>query len=159
MTARTSGHRRSHAGTAQLTISAFSAAHTLKPHFMFGASVSMRRATGRYANAQSGCLPFGSLLTARRRQSATRHCQVGRPSFGGQRTIRADRKNPRHLANSLETQKGALMSVQSKSVQRHSIVLAANAKQGWLPHAYRASATSLTKRSSGRQRAAHVVSA
>lgn len=55
-----------------------------------------------------------------------------------------------HLANSLQTQQGALMPRQSKSLQRHSITLAANTKQGWLPRAYRASATSLTRRSRGR---------
>ena len=65
-----------HARTACQGKVAFSVFHALKPCFMFGASVSMRHAIGRGAHAQSGCLTYGSLLTNRRRQSATRHRQV-----------------------------------------------------------------------------------
>ena len=46
----------------------------------------MRLATRRDAQAQSGCLSFGSLLTELQRQSATRLRLVGCLSFGSQRT-------------------------------------------------------------------------
>ena len=44
-------------------------------------------ATGRYSPAQSGCQSFGCPLNAVRRQSATRHRQVGCLSFGNQRQV------------------------------------------------------------------------
>jgi hypothetical protein len=68
---------------------AFSGAQTLKPCLMFGASVSMRHAPGRGAHAQSGRLPFSSLLTDQLRQSATRQRQMGRASCGARRTATA----------------------------------------------------------------------
>ena len=45
----------------------------------------MRFKTGFAAPSQSGWLSYGSLLTTQRRQSATRHRLVSRPSYGGQR--------------------------------------------------------------------------
>ena len=98
-----------HAGTACLAKVAFSAFHASAHLLRFGVLTSMRHATGRDAQAQSGCLPVGSLLTNRQLQSATaqrhevacpaavngqhalrhlssRHRQMGCPSVGGQQT-------------------------------------------------------------------------
>jgi hypothetical protein len=60
---------------------ALALAHVL----MFGASLANSFSTWRGAITQSGCLPFGSLLTNQRRQSAIRHGLVSCPSCGGQR--------------------------------------------------------------------------
>ena len=98
-----------HAGTACRAKVAFYAAHASAHLLRFGVSAFRRHATGRDAQAQSGCLPVGSLLTNRQLQSATaqrhevacpaavngqhalrhlssRHRQTGRPSVGGQQT-------------------------------------------------------------------------
>jgi hypothetical protein len=80
------------------------------------------------------------------RMPSTRGLPVLRRSAHRQRHSQA----AQHLANSLETQKGALMSIPSQSIQHHGIALAANAEQGWLPCAHRASAPSLTSWSRGR---------
>lgn len=45
---------------------------------------------------------FGSQRTTGLRQSATRHSQAGRLSYGSQRTSQSPRRNLQHLANSLE---------------------------------------------------------
>ena len=58
------------------SIAAQASVHVL----MFGASPANGFATWRGSIAQSGCLPFGSLLTNQRHTSATRHRLVGRPS-------------------------------------------------------------------------------
>jgi hypothetical protein len=55
----------------------------------FGASVASIVATQRFAKSQSGCLSYGSLLTNRRRQSATHLRHVGSQSFGCQRNTAA----------------------------------------------------------------------
>lgn len=57
---------------------------------------------------------FGSQRTNTLRQSATRHRQTGRLSYGSRRTDLASRMNSPHLANSLETQKGASMQTPSE---------------------------------------------
>lgn len=101
-------HRHSHAGTAPQAMAVFFAGQASQHLLMFGASLANRVAIGRFARSQkSGRLSFGSLLTNRRRQSATGHghevacpaavngqhvlrhlpsCQgqTGCPSFGGQ---------------------------------------------------------------------------
>src|SRR5690606_31274998 len=89
-----------HAGTPCHGKAAFSATHALKPCSMFGASVAMRHATGRGADAQSGCLSFGSLLTQQQRQNATRHRHVaGRPAAASDLAgARARSTNMQHAA-------------------------------------------------------------
>ena len=84
--ARIGGPRSSHARAPFHAKAAFSAAHASAPCSRFGVSVATRLAKGRDAQAQSGRLSCGSLLTAQQRQSATRLRLVGRPSCGGQRT-------------------------------------------------------------------------
>jgi hypothetical protein len=126
-----------HARTSPHARAAFSAAPPL-PHLLrFGFLPAMWLAKRRDAQAQSGRLSFGSLLTAQQRQSATRHRLVGCLSFGSQRTGCAAPKchSPlpsaayphdsftrinRRLANSLETMKGAHM--QSTSGSSHGQV-------------------------------------
>jgi len=77
------GHRGSHARTAPLTSAIFFAAPAPMHHWMFGALAANINAIGRIAKSQSGCLPYGSLLTNSQRKSATRHRQlVACPSAG-----------------------------------------------------------------------------
>ena len=71
-----------------------SATHASLRVFRFGASLPSSSATWRAAKSQSGCLPFGSLLTNQQRQSATRHGILGFQSFGCQRKVQCRGKPP-----------------------------------------------------------------
>ncbi len=62
-----------HAGMACQAKAPFSALHTSAHLLKFGVSASMRHATGRVAQSQSGCLPVSSLLSTALHQSAMRH--------------------------------------------------------------------------------------
>jgi hypothetical protein len=126
---------------------AFSAAHALKPCLMFGASASMRNASGRHAHAQSGCLPYGSLLTKQQRQSATRHRQVSRASCGARRTEAS-------LPGSASIRQNLLNSKQG-SAAMHKPNINIHRQIGMLSCAL-SPAPRLTRRSTGHQRAAHV---
>jgi hypothetical protein len=167
-----------HAGTACHGTAAFSAAHALKPCFMFGASVSMRHAIGRGAHAQSGCLSFGSLLASQRRQSATRHRQVaGRPAAASHQSgALATSTNKHHAARtrwqhashkvavstmvcrtrpkSLETLQNVGRQIQGSAGMQGRIINI-HRHSGVFSYAL-ASVTRLTRRSTGHQRAAHV---
>ena len=149
--------KAAHARTSPQAKAAFSATPPLLHLLRFGFEPAMRFANGRDAQAQSGCLSFGSPLAAQQRQSATRHRPVGCLSCGSQRTGFAAPKchSPlpsvpyahdsfirinRRLANSLETMKGANM--QSTSGSNHGQVAVCSTPSASLP--------SLTGRSRGR---------
>ena len=126
---------------------AFSVAHTLKLCFMFSASVFSRYAAGRDAHAQSGRLPCGSLLTNQQRQSATRHRQMGRASYGARRAETALPSSPSIRQNIWKlTQGSAAMHKPNINIHRHFGVFSSAL----------APAQRLTRRSTGHQRAAHV---
>jgi hypothetical protein len=82
-----------HSQVLRVFTAAFFAAQTSFRILTFSASVSMRHANGCNVHAQSGCLPCGSLLTNQLRQSATRHRQVGRASYGARRSASALRRS------------------------------------------------------------------
>jgi hypothetical protein len=75
----------------------FSVAHASTHVLMFGASLANGFATWRGAFAQSGCLPFGSLLTNQRRQSAIRH------RTGGLSVLKAASPSWHHAINTQGT--------------------------------------------------------
>ena len=78
-------------------ITAFlSAVHASLRLFMFGALLASSSSTWRSAKSQSGCLPCGSLLTNRQRQSATLLRHVGCQSFGCQRNTAACNQSSPH---------------------------------------------------------------
>ena len=166
-----------HAGTPCHGKAAFSATHALKPCSMFGASVAMRHATGRGADAQSGCLSFGSLLTQQQRQNATRHRHVaGRPAAASDLAgARARSTNMQHAARArwqhasckaavsamvCRPRPKSLAAVQNVAIQiqgsvaMHRPNINSHGQFGLFSPAF-ASATSLTGQSSGHQRAAH----
>jgi hypothetical protein len=167
-----------HAGTASHGKAVFSSAHASKPCFMFGVSVSMRHAIGRGAHSQSGCLPFGSLLTKKRRQSATRHRHVaGRPSAASyQSSAQARSTKKQHAARTSKQHASYKLAVSSmvcrprpKSLGTVQNVASQNqgsvGMQGRINNIHRHSgvfssaispAQRLTRRSTGHQRAAHV---
>ena len=72
---------------ALMHIAAFlSAVHASLRLFRFGALLASSSSTWRSAKSQSGCLSYGSLLTAQLHQSATRHRFVaGRPAAASAR--------------------------------------------------------------------------
>ena len=156
----------------------FSVVHALKPCFMFGASVSMRHATGRDAHAQSGCLPAGSLLTNQQRQSATRHRHVaGRPTApSDQSGALTTSTNKQHAARTSRQNASSKLAVSTMvccprpksfgTVQNVGSQIQGSAgMQGCIINIHRNSgvfssalspAQRLTRRSTGQQRAAHV---
>ena len=167
-----------HARTAIHGQAVFSVVHALTPCFMFGASISMRHATGRGAHSQSGCLPFGSPLNKQRRQSATRHRQVaGRPSAARHQSgALATSTNKQHAARTSQQHASCKLAV-SIMVCRHrpksleamqnvgSQIQGSAGMQGRIINIHRHSgvfscalspAPRLTRRSTGQQRAAHV---
>jgi hypothetical protein len=73
-----------HAGMVDQAKAAFSVIQASVHVLMFGTSLANGFATWRNAIAQSGCLPFGSLLANQRRQSAMRNGLVNCPTYGGQ---------------------------------------------------------------------------
>jgi hypothetical protein len=187
MAAHISSHRHYRAGTSSLATAAFSASHALQPCFMFGASASMRHAIGRSAHAQSGRLSFGSLLTNRQRQSATRHRLVaGRPAaaramLGALASQRTNIPQPwlappllgARISQQLSSCKEAVASMvcrpRPKSLEAMqnvaSQIQGGAGMQGRIINIHRqfgvfssalASVLSLTGRSTGHQRAAHV---
>jgi hypothetical protein len=146
-----------HARTSLQAKAASSAAPALPHVLRFGFLPAARFASERGALAQSGCLSFGSLLTAQQRQSATCNRLAGRLSSGSQRSSyaapkchsplpSAHRPNKpfarfnQRLANSLETMKGAHMK--GTSEVNHGQVAVFSAPSSSLP--------SLTGRSRGR---------
>jgi len=167
-----------HARTAIHGQAVFSATHALKPCIMFGASVSMRHATGRDAHSQSGRLPCGSLLTNQQRQSATRNRQVaGRPTAAShQSSAQAMSTNKQHAART--SQQHALCNLAVSTMVCHprpksfgTVQNVANQIQAGAVmqtpniNIHRHSgvfssalspAPRLTRRSTGHQRAAHV---
>jgi hypothetical protein len=167
-----------HARTACHGKAVFSVAHALKPCLMFGASVSMRHATGRSAHAQSGCLTFGSLLTKQQRQSATRYRHVaGRPTAASdqsgalatstdrQHATRTSRQHASHkeaVSNmvcrprpkSLGTMQNVASQIQWRAVRQRRIINI-HRHSGVFSSAL-SPAQRLTRRSTGHQRAAHV---
>jgi hypothetical protein len=150
----------------------------MKPCSMFGASVSMRHAIGRFAHAQAGCLSFGSLLASQRHQSFTRHRQVaGRSAAAShQSDALATSTNKHHAARtswqhalrkvavstmvcrpppkSLETLQNVGSQIQG-SAGMHGRIINVHRQSGMFS-SDSASATSLTLQSRGHQRAAHV---
>ena len=123
------------------------AAHASLHGFRFGVSMASSFATWRTTRSQSGRLSCGSLLTNRRRQSATRHrqlvacpsagngdhvprhlsaChhQVGRASFGAQRRGTALPRPTSIRQNLWKSNQG------SKAMPRPSII--ANAQKAYL---------------------------
>jgi hypothetical protein len=136
-----------HSQVPRVFKASFFAAQMSSRILTFSASVSMRHATRRNVHAQSGCLPCGSLLINLRRQSATRHRQVGRASYGAQRTesaVHMPTSFGQNLWNS--TQGSAAMHQPNINVHRQLGVFSSAL----------ASAPRLTRRSTGHQRAAHV---
>lgn len=102
---------------------------------------SMRHANGHNAQAQSGCLPYGSPLTMQRHQSATRHRQVGRASCGARRTETALSRSASIRQNLRKSTQGSMpMNRPNINIHRHSGVFSSA-----LP-----SVTCLTRRSRGR---------
>ena len=93
------------ARTLMHAMAVLSVVHASLLCFRFGVLLVSRSATWRSAKSQSGCPSFGSLLTTVQRQSATRHCQVGRrgqldivachqPSCSGSEFCQAHSKSP-----------------------------------------------------------------
>ena len=104
----------------------------------------MRHATGRAAQSQSGCLPVGSLLTNRQRQSATvhghevacpaavngkhvlrhlssRHRQMGCPPVGGQQTKVAVSRSVSIRQNLCKSHQGSVV-MQRPNIEVHEQV-------------------------------------
>jgi len=126
---------------------AFFAAQISSRILRFGASVSMWHATGRDAHAQSGWLSFGSLLTNQWRQSATRHRQVGRASFGARR---AESAMPQ-----LTSIRQNLWKSMQWSAGMQGRIINIHRQSGEFSSAL-ASVTRLTGQSRGHQRATHI---
>jgi hypothetical protein len=136
-----------HSQVPRVFKASFFAAQMSSRILTFSASVSMRHATRRNVPAQSGCLPCGILLTNQRRQSATRHHQVGRASYGAQRTETA-------LPGSTNVRQNLWKSMQgSAAVHKPNINI--HRQFGVFSRAL-SPAPRLTGRSTGHQRAAHV---
>ena len=145
---------------------------------MFGASVSMRHAIGRDAQAQSGCLSFGSLLAKQRHQSAPLHRQVaGRPPAASiQPGALATSTNKLHAARTSRQHASCKLAVLNMVCRRRPKSLetlqnvacqiqGSAGMQGRIINIHRHSgvfssalspAPRLTRRSTGQQRAAHV---
>jgi hypothetical protein len=136
-----------HSQVPRVFKASFFAAQMSSRILTFSASVSMRHATRRNVQAQSACLPCGSLLTDQRRQSATRHRQVGRASYGAQRTASALLRFTSIRQNLWQSKQGSA-AMQKPNIKIHR-------QLGVFPSAL-ASAPRLTGRSTGHQRAAHV---
>jgi hypothetical protein len=129
-------------------------------------------ATWWHRKSPTGCLPFGSLLTAMRRQSATRHCHTGRLSFGSRRIQAVLHRPSRHrqvgcppfggqrvssVVHSCWRVRQNLWQFKQKGVAQCK----GHAKMNTVPLACSlptslASLASLTGRSTGTSRAAHV---
>lgn len=122
---------------------AFFAVRMLSRSLRFGASVSMRHATGRNADAQSGCLSFGSLLNRQQRQSAIRQRQMGRASCGALRTESAAHMSTGMRQNLWNSKCREARGMQGQGINIH--------RQFGVFSSALASVTRLTQRSSGRQ--------
>jgi hypothetical protein len=136
-----------HSQVPRVFQASFFAAQMSSRILTFSASVSMRHATRHNVHAQSGCLPCGSLLINQRRQSATRHRQVGRASYGAQHTESAVHMPTSFRQNLWKSTQGSA-AVQKPNINIH--------RQFGAFSSALASAPRLTGRSTGHQRAAHV---